>query len=100
MRHRTESKLEEELKKFKGLASAYEVASCSTLNGTYLADCLLCDPDFACELADVDAALLCLQSRINDSRMQPILSKLFGQLSTLKAVEDWDQALSEIFTFA
>jgi hypothetical protein len=100
MGHRTECKLEEELKKFKGLASAFEVASCSTLSGTYLADCLLCNPDFACELADVDAALLRLQSRIDDSRMQPILSKLFGQLSTLKAVEDWDQALSEIFTFA
>jgi hypothetical protein len=92
--------LEEELKKFNGLASAYEVVSCSTLSGTYLAECLLCDPDFACELSDVDAAFLCLQSRIGGSRMRPILGKLFGQFSPLNPVEDWDQALSEILTFA
>jgi hypothetical protein len=92
--------LEEELKKFNGLASAHEAVSCTTLSGTYLAECLLCDPDFACELSDVDAALLCLRTRIGNSRMRPILGKLFGQFSPLNPVEDWDQALSEIFTFA
>jgi hypothetical protein len=94
MPHTTESSMEEELNKFKGLASAYSVASRPRLVGTYVAECLLYHPYFANELDGVEAALLRLQTRIDDPRLKPILGKLFGQL------EDWDQALSEILTFA
>jgi len=100
MGHRAESELKEELKKYKGLADAHRIASCPTLSGTYLADYLLCEPEFAGELIDVDAALRCLHKRINDPRMQPILSKLFDKLPIEKAIKAWDQALSETFAFA
>ncbi len=94
MPHTTEFAVEEKLSKFKALAGAYSIASRPKLVGTHLADCLLHQPYFANELGDVEAALLRLQTRIDDPRLKPILGKLFGQL------EDWDQALSEILTFA
>jgi hypothetical protein len=96
----TEAQLKEELQKFKGLTSAYQIASSPALSGTYLADYLLCEPDFVSELTSVDVALLCLQKRISDARMQPILSKLFERLPTDKGILAWDQAVGEILAIA
>lgn len=64
MPHTTESAMEEELNKFKGLASAYSVASRPRLVGTYIAECPLYHPYFANELDDVEAALLRLQPEL------------------------------------
>ena len=100
MGHRVESELKEELEKFRWLADAYRIASCPILSGAYLADYLLFEPEFASELIEVDAALRCLHKRIDDPRMQPILSQLFAKLPIEKAIKAWDQALSEIFAFA
>ena len=75
------------LNKFKGLASAYSVASRPRLVGTYIAECLLYHPYFANELDDVEAALLRLQTRIDDPRLKPILGKLFGQLELGSSAE-------------
>jgi hypothetical protein len=100
MRDRAEWELEEELKKYKGLADAHGIASCPSLSGTYLGDYLLIEPELSRELIDADAALRCLQKRISEPRMRPILSKLFDKRSLDKAMKAWDQALSEIFAFA
>jgi hypothetical protein len=95
MSDRTESELEKELEKYKGLAGAHGIASRPPLSGTYLADYLFFEPEWSDELMDADAALLCLHRRINDPRLLPILSKLFENRSLDKAVKAWDQALSE-----
>jgi hypothetical protein len=100
MSDRTESELEEELEKYKGLAGAHGIASRPPLSGTYLADYLFFEPKWSDQLMDADAALLCLHRRINEPRLLPILSKLFENRSLDKAIKAWDQALSEIFAFA
>ena len=100
MEHQAESDLEQELKKYKGLADAHGIASCPTLTGTYVAEYLLFEPEFPGELINADAALRCLHKRVNEPRMRPILSKLFDRAPIEKAIKAWDQALSEIFAFA
>jgi hypothetical protein len=100
MSDRAESELEEALKKYEGLAAAHGIASRPSLSGTYLADYLLFEPELSDELIDADAALRCLQKRMSEPRMRPILSKLFDKRSLDKAMKAWDQALSEIFAFA
>ncbi len=96
----SESEAKAELEKFKGISSAYHIASCPPLSGTYLTDSLLGEPDFAPELLALGAALLQLGTRISDRRVKAILDKLFERLPPQKAVKSWDQALSEIFAFA
>jgi hypothetical protein len=100
MSDRAECELEQELKKYKGLTEAHGISSCPILSGTYLADYLLSEPELSDELIGVDAALRCLEKRINEPRVRPILSKLFDKRSVEKAMKAWDQALSEIFAFA
>ena len=95
-----EIRIQEALRKFQGIESAYHLMSSPPLERTYIGDCILVDSHFEEELIALNTALLQLDRWRNYPRFEIILRSLFGQVPIQKAIKEWDQALSEILGLA